>query len=323
MPVSAQELLNRAFDDLGVKAENQVMSPTMAMDGLRRLNSMVSAWANQPLTIPFINRQVFPVTSGQNTYTMGPGGAWDTLRPLYLTGAGLLLNASQQDFTITDADVALNTLTVAGDQTGVFQPGLTFLLTGSTGNNGTYTIVSSVYGTQTTIAPLETVRDDTTNGTISMATASNPVEIPRPILTDEQYQSIQLKQQTSNQFTGVYFNQTYPLATVSLWPTPTTADNSLVIYSVSQLAAFADLTTLYSFPPGYEEALEYNVAVRLIAPYAVSNQTVVADVRGMATLALANIKRVNTKMSDLSTDASVLTHDRHFQYNIQTGTFGY
>jgi hypothetical protein len=130
-----------------------------------------------------------------------------------------------------------------------------------------------------------------------------------------------LKQLTGTMFTNVYFNATYPLATIFLSPTPNIADNDLVLYLEQQLSQFVDLTTEYAFPQGYDEMLEYQLGTRLITPYGVPSD-IAADVRGMAMSALANIKRTNTKMVDIGNDAAYLTGHRNGIYNIFSDTGG-
>lgn len=322
MPINAQTIINRAFRDLGVTAQNENPSASEAIDALARLNEMVESWANQPLTIPCVNRAVFPVVSNQSTYTIGPGGDFDTVRPLSLQGAGLLQNAEPLTYTITDADTAANTLTIAGDQTAFFTPGAPFTVTGSTGNNGIYTVRSATFGTQTVIVPLEVVRDDTTDGTIAIATASSPVEIPIGVMTDDTYQSLVLKNLSGTMFTNVYLNQTYPLATIFLSPTPNTAINNLVLYLLQQLTEFAGLTTDYDFPQGYVSAFEWNLAEVLIPSYAVSSPLIVSMVTRNAMKYLANIKRTNTKPVDIVNDAAYLRGNRQGIYNIFSDTGG-
>lgn len=145
-----------------------------------------------------------------------------------------------------------------------------------------------------------------------------PIEIPRALLTDDAWALIQVKDLQSPMFTAVYYNPTYTsdLGSINLWPVPDTTDYSLVVYYASQIAEFADLTTSYVFPPGYQEALEYNLALRLAAPY---GKPLGQDIVVLATKALATIKRANTKLTDLAVDPAI-TKTAKYSYNIQTGT---
>ncbi len=317
---NALGLIKAAFLDIGAISAQGQLTAYMGQDGLRRLNNMVSSWETMPLTFPFISREVFPVVANQNTYTIGPGGDFDTVRPQALTGSGLLLNASPQSYTITAVSIANHTFTVAGNQTAAFPVGMVFAVAGSTGNDGSYTVQSVTFGIATVITVIEAVLSSTVDGSIKVATATNPVEIPRALITDDAYQMLRLKQLSSLLWTDVYYNATYGrgLGTIFLWPTPTTAINDFVLYRADQIAGFSDLTTNYDFPPGYQDALEYNLAIRLAIPY---GRMLTPELRQMAGDSLALIKRQNYKLTDLAVDPA-LTHSHAGWYNIDTGSGG-
>lgn len=151
-----------------------------------------------------------------------------------------------------------------------------------------------------------------------LLTSSSPVvEISRAVLTDDAWQAIQVKELTSTLWTSVYYNPTYAnnLGTINLWPVPTTGDNDLVLYLAARIAAFANLTTTYYFPDGYDEAIVTNLAVR--APM---GRTPPDEVKQRAVNSLALLKRVNLPISDLPIDLFVRNHSGF--YNLQTGTMG-
>jgi hypothetical protein len=75
------------------------------------------------------------------------------------------------NFAITAADPSNPyTFTVAGDKTTIFVSGTTFVVAGSTGNNGTYTVVSSAYGAATVITVTGVVGSAVGDGTIGKIT---------------------------------------------------------------------------------------------------------------------------------------------------------
>jgi hypothetical protein len=75
------------------------------------------------------------------------------------------------NFAITAADPSNPyTFTVAGDKTTIFVAGTTFVVAGSTGNNGTYTVVSSAYGAATVITVTGVVGSAVGDGTIGKIT---------------------------------------------------------------------------------------------------------------------------------------------------------
>lgn len=153
-------------------------------------------------------------------------------------------------------------------------------------------------------------------------TSSDPdVEIPRAIFTDAMWQAIQIKDLQSGGSgvpTGVYYNPTFPLGSIYLWPIPSTGDNDLALYLRKPLVAFPDQTTSVDLPDGVEEAMEYNLAVRLCGPYSVPMDD---DVRAMARSTLAIYKRANYHLRDLSQDPAT-TKSHAGYYNIDSGQPG-
>ena len=236
--ITARDLITAAFQDIGALPEGESLTAAMAKDGLRRLNNMIALWALQPGTMLSNKREVFPLVAGQETYTIGPTGDFDTVRPVYLTGAGLLLG------------------------------GLAY-----------------------------------------------PVELRLGLLTDDAYENLKIKTQPSTQPTQIYYNETQPLGTVKLWPVPTIALNSLVLYSSEATSGFADLTTPYTFAPGYTEAIEYNLAKRLATPY---GRALPPEIREFAAQSLAWVKTANTELVDMQIDAG-LTWNQQAPWNILSG----
>ena len=123
------------------------------------------------------------------------------------------------------------------------------------------------------------------------------------VLTDTQYQGIVIKNLPNSLWTAVYYRpQTVPATgngELYLWPVPNSLTNTLVIYRLDPIGAFASLTTSYVLPEGYPEAIHYNLAVRLCAPYGLA---VPADVGALASFSLATIKRANTRITDAAND---------------------
>lgn len=88
---SANAVIEDAFLDLGVFAPGEAIPDADAQLAWRTLNKVVGSLALQSLTSPFADREVFSVVAGQNTYTIGPGGNFNTVKPAAMTGAGLLM----------------------------------------------------------------------------------------------------------------------------------------------------------------------------------------------------------------------------------------
>ena len=177
-------------------------------------------------------------------------------------------------------------------------------------------------GNEYTIGPggdFDTIRPATgfLNVGLQLGGTTPPVEIPRAILTDDAWAAIQVKTLTSPLFTSLYYNPTFTtgLGSINLWPVPDNAIHKIVLYYAQQISEFSDLTTAYAFPPGYEEAIEYNLATRLSAPFSVP---LGGDVAAFAVKSLAAVKRANARLTDLPQDPAI-TNDRRSGYNIISG----
>ena len=137
------------------------------------------------------------------------------------------------------------------------------------------------------------------------AAATEKIELPvNGPLTVSKWQDIAIKGTTSTYPTDFYYDKAWTagLAKISVWPIPDNSAVQLVLYVPTALTQFADLTTAYTFPPGYEEALRYQLSLRLAQEFG-------AEITGaLATLAsdsLANIKRVNISQETLSIDPAL------------------
>lgn len=133
---------------------------------------------------------------------------------------------------------------------------------------------------------------------------SFPLELPLKTFTDEEWASITLKTLSNTYPEGYWDDGGFPLRTLYFWPVPSTS-LQVVIYPWVALSQFADLaTTDYTFPPGYAEALRFNLCLRL-GPYL--NVTTIPDV----VMAMAQESRMRIKM--MNANESLLTCDRAIQ----------
>lgn len=84
------EVITRALRLIGVTSTGDPISSDDAADALQALRGMVDGFATQRLTIYSTNRTLFPLVSGQQTYTLGPGGNFNVPRPLWLQLGGIV-----------------------------------------------------------------------------------------------------------------------------------------------------------------------------------------------------------------------------------------
>lgn len=322
MPATtARTLILGAFEIIQVYQPGEVPGADQMQGALGRLNRMLGSWAVQPLTIPVIAREVFPITADVGVYTIGPGGDFDTTRPNRVTAAGLLLNNDTSAVSVSSltrsGSVATATsaahgfadgqyVTIAGASLGAYNG--TFPITVTGANTFTYLVegepVSPAVGTLTAFA---------------VSDATGVTEIPRSVISDDAWQLIQIKTLTSALFTYVYYNPTFSagLGTINLWPIPTTDEHALVLYRPQQLSSFASLSAEYILPDGYSEAIEYQLARRLTTPFGV---TLAPEAAQLAAESFAWLKRTNMKLNDLPID-QMWTMNRRGGYDIYSGGY--
>lgn len=96
MAQTALTVITDSLELLQVYAPGEVISDADAQRGLSTLSDMMDDWSNQSLACFAILEQSAPLVPGQQSYTIGPGGNFDMVRPLrILDGPG---TAYVQDF---------------------------------------------------------------------------------------------------------------------------------------------------------------------------------------------------------------------------------
>lgn len=141
----------------------------------------------------------------------------------------------------------------------------------------------------------------------------NTVEYPLDIINVEQYAAIPDKTITSSIPLKVYIEGTYPLETLNIWPVPDTSGTMVVYSDKAIVSGDMALTDTISLPNGYEDALKYNLSVRLAPEYGRQlDQMIWEDAKEFK----AAVMRQNTKPAYMTTDAP----GRHVPYNIFKGS---
>ena len=139
--------------------------------------------------------------------------------------------------------------------------------------------------------------------------ASTPVEVERALFTDDEYAQISQKTLQSSLIQGVWYDYDWAagLGNLHVWPVPNVATTQLVLYLPTPLTEFADLSTAYTFPPGYERAIRSNLAVELAPFYGIP---VSPDLRQQASSSMLRIKRANVRIREVPIDRSLTQRSR-------------
>lgn len=150
-----------------------------------------------------------------------------------------------------------------------------------------------------------------------------PTELPlRKVSIQQWAQEFPAKTVQSSLPTAFYEDGGYPLINVTLWPVPSGGNNSIALYTWSPLQSFSDLTTSYTFPPGYDLALRFNLGEMLWPMFVVNSKSnangmQLQMVQQMAREAKAKIKTINQPVLDMRIEGQ-LTRNR-FGFNWITG----
>ena len=145
---------------------------------------------------------------------------------------------------------------------------------------------------------------------IQDTTATVPVELPLPLLTDDQYAAWPNKTLTSVYPYVSYYNPTYPTGTLTLLPTPTGTTLQGVIYAPNAVQQFATTADVISMPPGYQRALRDNLAVELWTEFR-ENVPIDPTLVQSARESKADMKRLNTRMLDIVLNQSLMGYGRY------------
>ena len=140
---------------------------------------------------------------------------------------------------------------------------------------------------------------------------SEGLELPLETLTKEEYARLSLKNTSSSIPCRLYVEYRFPHVVLHLYPKPSESKR-LVLYSWKPLSSVRDLNSELEFPPGYERALEYNLALELAPEYGVDPSP---GVVAAAMESKSNIKRMNQRPRYLKTEFG------NGSWDIRTGSY--
>ena len=149
----------------------------------------------------------------------------------------------------------------------------------------------------------------------SAYTRKSNIDYQIELIDSNQYNGIASKTSASDIPEYLYFNGTNPNSTITLYPVPNEVNN-LYLTVWTPYAAFAAATDTFTMPNGYEDAVAYNLAIRLWPEYpAVQLSPVVVE---LAKTTLASIKRINQQPVIQTTQLAKM-FGKNRGYNIISG----
>jgi hypothetical protein len=122
------------------------------------------------------------------------------------------------------------------------------------------------------------------------AYVQSATDINLEIIDEARYREISLKDAAGSP-AYLWYSPEYPLGKIYIYPL---AAGTLSLYSLKPLTDMDELTDSISFPEGYEEAIQYNLAVRLAPSYGKGADPVLI---GLAKMALNDITAINAALN--------------------------
>lgn len=101
---TALDMISAALKKLGVFASGETIDAASAADSLKALNDMLDSWSNEALACFAIQEQSVTLVAGKSSYTIGPGGDVNGIRPLRLIegpGAAYLLDTNENRYPVS------------------------------------------------------------------------------------------------------------------------------------------------------------------------------------------------------------------------------
>ena len=184
-------------------------------------------------------------------------------------------------------------------------------------NQNPYTI--GLGGNWNTVRPMKIV-----GAYLTLTNSSLPVDYPMQVLNYDDYNAIRLKTLSTN-FPGyLYYQPSFPIAEAYIYPVYApnaqsgTSPGTITITSWKPLPIIADPTAYIELPPGYWEAIVFNLAVRIAEEYQFDmRQTTVQ----LGISALKRLKRMNQRTETLRTDVALMNTSQ-LRYNIYSDGYG-
>jgi len=276
----------------------------MLNDGLLEWQALYDGW-NADRTLNFtVPDYIYPIGSKTGLNGIYGPNVQFTIGPIF-TFTGATTNTSTTVLT-----QYTNGLIIGQAITGSGVPVLTYISAISTG----VSITLSQAATATNATVTFTITPDFVgprpeailrmNLYMTSVSPSQPTRIPLSPISAEQWANISVIQITAVNVTTVfYYDPQFPQGVINIWP-PLNG-NSLEIFTWGFLNPPATLTSNYSAPPGYQDAIVYTLAQRLyhlsICNVAV-NKVPFQYLCGQAAIARAKIKAVNAPMPRLVSD---------------------
>lgn len=289
------DIISSALKDIGALAAGETPSPEAAQDAFTMMTRMIDQWSNEQMMVFYKTEIIFTLTPGQTQYTIGPGGQ------IGATFTGSITNNVLTVTGITQGAIATG-MTLSG--TGIIAgTKIVSFLSGAGGNvneTGTYLLNLSQNVASTTINAFYQRPLSINSSFVRINTNSNGVPIvnggldyPVAVLNVEDYEMIGLKTLNGPWPKALYYQPTETLGNIFVWPNP--AQGEMHIFADTLFSKYTSINDTMLLPEGFEAALEWCLAERLMPQYGKASPTQIQMVNAFAAQGKSTIKRTNMK----------------------------
>ncbi len=105
MTTTGRIIITKAMQKCGILTMNESPTPNEANDALDALNALVASYANDSMMCFARTWEQFTLTGGTGTYTIGPSGDFNTVRPVYIADCYVRLGTTDYDVTVISDEI--------------------------------------------------------------------------------------------------------------------------------------------------------------------------------------------------------------------------
>lgn len=270
---TALDLITDAYAEINSVEAGETLNAADSAYGLQKLNDLLESWTIEKLFVFSSTENRFIINPGQYQYTIGnPVGG--NFTGTLVSGSNVISNVTVPSTLvvgsmITDVQAAIPTATPT--QVTSFNAGANTVTLSA---NATFTVSTAEVFTFTT--PGNIAYDSTTGASISLpvritnaftritSTGSLGLDYPIEVINRDKYFAIGLKGIAGPWAKSLYYNRTFPLGNIYLYPNPSTGGELHYITDT----ILQDLTSINSpvnLTQGYARAIKTNLAIELAA----------------------------------------------------------
>jgi len=289
------DIISRALKDIGALEAGETPTPEAAADAFDMLNDMCAQWSNENMMVFYRTEIIFPCVQNQIQYTIGPGGQVGSAFTGSISGTTLTVTA------LTSGAITMGqTISGTGVASGTTIVGFTSGAGGNVNELGTYTVSRSQSVASTAMTGYYERPLTIESAFVRVTTTSNGAPIygggldyPISVVSLEEYESIGLKSLNGPWPKVVYYQPSELLGTVYVWPNP--AQGEMHLFASTLFRQFGSLFDTIQLPQGYNMALRWNLAERLMPMYGKASEIQIAMIQQYAAQAKSTVKRTNMR----------------------------